>query len=142
MSDTGSPINFDELVRSIDSQSEQVRLLRQRTEVKVAFMLVGLVVAIVLAAISIWVGLAARHALTVSEQERVNRGIASCNQANDFYEKHNALIEEDKKTLQIAFRGATSESAKQFLADRLAAYEKDTVTLRDCSPKGIEKYLR
>ena len=150
MDDYGGPTpeQFQDLVASVDRLTEQVSSLRAESQRRYDAGKRMLRLGGVLVAVALVVGVygavkshQATRALDRAEQQRKERTIASCQQTNDFYRRHNALVDNDQETFRIIIRETTSDPARTFAQERLDSYERNKVRLRDCSPKGIEKYL-
>lgn len=153
-----TPEQLAELVETIKEQSSAVVGLRQEisdqssalTDAKqltrraITLGGIGLTVGVIGVVVGIFaVGQSWRtnDALNRAETLRQERSIASCEQSNDFYEKHNALAGHAQQTWIQARDQSPNPLLKDFAQKQIDAFEKDKIALRDCTPDGITKYL-
>lgn len=140
-----------DVIESVQTLAGQVRGLRdetarqsgalERSRTALVVVAIALVIALAVGVLGAVAGMKANRVLDQNEKDRRERSVASCQQQNDFYEKHNALVTNDQETFRIIIRETISDAARTFAQERLDSFEANRIALRDCTPAGIARYL-
>lgn len=133
-----------DLRTEISSQSgalQEAKQLTRRAIVVAGISLTVGVIGIVVAVFAVGQSWRTNRALEHAETQRQERSVASCEQSNDFYEKHNALAGHSQQTWIQARDQSPNALVKDFAQKQIDAFEQDKIALRDCTPDGITKYL-
>lgn len=84
-----------------------------------------------------------RDARERDERDRIERSVGSCRQQNaTFIHDHNELVRKNQQTLRLFREGIDRPEAKEFLGELIDSYEQNIIPARDCTPAGIEAYVR
>lgn len=77
------------------------------------------------------------------EKDRIERSVGSCKQQNaTFIHDHNAFVRKEQANWRLIASALHDPESKKFALDLAESYAENIIPRRDCSPAGIEKYLR
>lgn len=104
------------------------------------------VLAVLAAAVALWAGMRANHAVDEIREQRTASRIVSCQKDNDTAKLINSLNDRTQQLLRNAVAGGTTRTPEQearaqaFLDSELGEYQKIKVPLRDCSPAAVARF--